>query len=88
MAKYKLEMQEEDYKTSLEFNSDDLSDVVASMEHFLKGCGFIFDGALDIHDGEVQMNAMHYTYKTMYRDRDFDDVIKQDDDLDIGVNHD
>jgi hypothetical protein len=62
MTKYKLEMKDDGYKNKLEFESDDLSDVVANLEIFLKGCGFIFDGALDIHTGEVQKNAMHYVY--------------------------
>lgn len=82
MAKYKLEMQEEDYKSTLEFNSDDLGDVVANMEIFLKGCGFLFDGALDIHEGDVKTNAMHYVYRTA-TDREFDDVIKHSDELDM-----
>lgn len=60
MTKYKLEMKDDGYKNKLEFESDDLGDVVANMEIFLKGCGFIFDGALDIHTGEVEKNAMHY----------------------------
>ncbi len=60
MTRYKLEMKDDGYKNKLEFESDDLSDVIANMEIFLKGCGFIFDGALDIHTGDVQKNAMHY----------------------------
>ena len=87
MASYKLVMEEDDYKSSLEFNADDLSDVVANMEIFLKGCGFFFDGALDIHEGKVQMNQMHYVY-TKKADREFDDVIKHSDELDWEFNND
>jgi len=59
MAKYKLEMKELDYKNKLEFEADGLEDVIANIEIFLKGNGFFFDGHLDIHEGETQMNALH-----------------------------
>jgi hypothetical protein len=84
MASYKLVMEEDDYKSSLEFNADDLSDVVANMEIFLKGCGFFFDGALDIHEGKVQMNQMHYVYKgtsedyKVFRENQLDMEFKDD----------
>jgi hypothetical protein len=81
MTKYKLEMKDDGYKNKLEFESDDLSDVIANMEIFLKGCGFIFDGALDIHTGEVQTNAMHHIVK--HKPRDFDDIITNSDELDM-----
>lgn len=87
MATYKLVMEEDDYKSTLKFNSDDLSDVVANMEIFLKGCGFFFDGALDIHEGTVQMNQMHYVYKGT-TNREFDDVIKHSDELDMEFKND
>jgi hypothetical protein len=82
-AKYRLIMEDEDdFQTSLIFRSDDLGDVIANMEIFLKGCGFIFDGALDIHTGDVEKNAMHYVYRGT-TDREFDDVIKHSDELDM-----
>lgn len=84
MTKYKLEMIDDGYRNKLEFDSDDLGDVLANMELFLKGCGYIFDGALDIHTGEVQKNAMHYVYRAN-TDREFDDVVKSSDDLDFEV---
>ena len=84
MTKYKLEMIDDGYRNRLEFDSDDLGDVIANMEIFLKGCGFIFDGALDIHTGEVEKNAMHYIYRAN-TDREFDDVVKSSDDIDIEV---
>jgi hypothetical protein len=84
MTKYKLEMIDDGYRNKLEFDSDDLGDVLANMELFLKGCGYIFDGALDIHTGEVQKNAMHYVYRAN-TDREFDDVVKSSDDIDIEV---
>jgi hypothetical protein len=84
MTKYILIMKDDGYKNRLEFESDDLGDVVANMEIFLKGCGFIFDGALDIHTGDVQKNAMHYIPRYT-SDREFDDNIKQNDDLDVEI---
>lgn len=83
MSKYKLEMKEDGYKNKLEFESDDLSDVVANLEIFLKGCGFFFDGALDIHEGKIQMNAMHYRYTS-----DIDDIITDSDQLDMEIKDD
>ena len=82
MTKYILTMKDDGYKNKLEFESDDLGDVIANMEIFLKGCGFIFDGALDIHTGEVQKNAMHHTCRGT-TDREFDDVITNSDQLDM-----
>jgi hypothetical protein len=86
MTKYKFKMKDDGYKNTLEFESDDLGDVIANMELFLKGCGFIFDGALDIHTGEVEKNAMHYVYKMKYRERE--DVVNKDDDLGDGFKND
>ena len=84
MAKYKLKMQEGDFVNTLEFEADGLEDVVANMEIFLKGNGFFFDGALDIHTGEVQKNTMHYVCRQT-TDRDFDDIVKQNEELDMEI---
>ena len=88
MAKYKLVMKELDFKNTLEFEADGLEDVVANMEIFLKGNGFFFDGALDIHTEEVQTNAMHKVYKHNVRDKLFDDVITDSDQLDMEMKDD
>ena len=86
MAQYKLEMKELDFKHTLEFESDGLEDVLANLEIFLKGNGFFFDGILDIHTGTPQPNSMHtVSCKIKYREKDFDDIIKQDDELDIEI---
>ena len=39
-------------KKTVEFNGDSLSDIVGEFEMFLKGCGFHFEGQLDLvnHD--------------------------------------
>ena len=87
MVKYKLEMKDDGYKNKLKFESDDLSDVVANLEIFLKGCGFVFDGALDIHEGKIQMNAMHHICRDT-TDTEFDDVITDSDQLDMGFKDD
>ena len=84
MAKYKLIMKELDFKNTLEFEADGLEDVLANMEIFLKGNGFFFDGALDIHTGEVQKNAMHYIHRGT-TDREFDDIITDSDQLDMEI---
>lgn len=86
MAQYKLEMKELDFKHTLEFESDGLEDVLANLEIFLKGNGFFFDGILDIHTGTPQTNSMHtVSCKIKYREKDFDDIVKQDDELDIEI---
>lgn len=84
MAKYKLVMKELDFKNTLEFEADGLEDVIANMEIFLKGNGFFFDGALDVHTGEVKNNAMHSIYRQT-TDRDFDDIITDSDQLDMEI---
>jgi hypothetical protein len=81
MAKYKLIMKELDFKNTLEFEADGLEDVIANMEIFLKGNGFFFDGALDVHEGEVQTNAMHHIVK--HKPREFDDIIIDSDQLNM-----
>jgi hypothetical protein len=35
-------------KKTVEFNGDSLSDIVSEFEMFLKGCGFNFEGQLDL----------------------------------------
>lgn len=82
MAKYKLVMKEADFKNTLEFKADGLEDVIANIEIFLKGNGFFFDGALDVHDGEVKNNSMHHVYRET-TDRDFDDIITDSDQIDM-----
>ena len=37
-------------KKTVEFNGDSLSDIVSEFEMFLKGCGFHFEGQLDLVD--------------------------------------
>jgi hypothetical protein len=82
MTKYILIAKDDKYKNKLEFESDDLGDVVANMEIFLKGGGFFFDGILDIHTGRVETNAMHYKYTS---DKKFDDIITDSDQLDMEI---
>ena len=35
-------------KKTVEFNGESLSDIVSEFEMFLKGCGFNFEGQLDL----------------------------------------
>jgi len=83
MTKYKLIAKDDKYKNKLEFESDDLGDVVANMEIFLKGGGFFFEGVLDIHTGKVETNAMHYKYTS-----DIDEIITDSDQLDMEIKDD
>jgi hypothetical protein len=40
-------------KKTVEFNGDSLSDIVSEFEMFLKGCGFSFEGQLDLVDTDA-----------------------------------
>jgi hypothetical protein len=77
-------MKEGSFKNTVEFKADGLEDVIANIEIFLKGSGFFFDGALDVHDGEVKNNSMHHVYRET-TDRDFDDIITNSDELDMEI---
>jgi|VirMetMinimDraft_7_1064189.scaffolds.fasta_scaffold304825_2 hypothetical protein len=48
MSKFMLTSICEDIVTTKEFDSDYLYDVVERFEEFLRGCGYFFDGRLDI----------------------------------------
>jgi hypothetical protein len=52
--KYTLTCQQGDFKNTLEFNEDFLPSVLENMQLFLKGCGFYFDGTLDIINEETE----------------------------------
>lgn len=40
-------------KKTVEFNGESLSDIVSEFEMFLKGCGFSFQGQLDLVDTDA-----------------------------------
>jgi hypothetical protein len=40
-------------KKTVEFNGDSLSDIVSEFEMFLRGCGFSFQGQLDLVDTDA-----------------------------------
>jgi hypothetical protein len=42
----------EDRRLHLSFRQDNLHEVIANFEEFLRGCGFVFDGHLDIVPNE------------------------------------
>ena len=44
-------------KNTLEFDCDQLEDVLMYFEQFLKGAGFIYDGHLEIVDNSVWSSA-------------------------------
>ena len=52
--KYTLTCQQGNFKTTTEFEEDFLPSVLENMQLFLKGCGFHFDGTLDIINEETE----------------------------------
>ena len=52
--KYTLTCQQGNFKTTTEFEEDFLPSVLENMQLFLKGCGFCFDGMLDIINEETE----------------------------------
>lgn len=52
MTKYTFEQTYEDHVTTKEFEADYLYDVIERFEEFLRGCGFYFNGRLEIVDEE------------------------------------
>jgi hypothetical protein len=43
-------------KRTVEFNADSLNQIVSEFEHFLRGCGFFFEGQLDfVNDEDCQL---------------------------------
>jgi len=52
--KYTLTCQQGNFKTTTEFEEDFLPSVLENMQLFLKGCGFCFDGTLDIINEETE----------------------------------
>lgn len=68
-------------KITHEFKNVMLSDVLEHMQDFLKGCGFVFDGILDIvdengeqqpHDLIVEFPESHYKSYKFEPDVDLD----------------
>jgi hypothetical protein len=52
--KYTLTCEQGSFKTTTEFEEDFLVSVLENMQLFLKGCGFYFDGTLDIINEETE----------------------------------
>ena len=52
--KYTLTCEQGTFKTTTEFEEDFLPSVLENMQLFLKGCGFYFDGTLDIINEETE----------------------------------
>ena len=52
--KYTLTCEQGTFKTTTEFEEDFLPSVLENMQLFLKGCGFHFDGTLDIINEETE----------------------------------
>lgn len=60
--KFTLSCQHDEYgpKITYEFSNVFLPDVLDNLQNFLKGCGFVFDGVLDIvEEGDVKVQVPH-----------------------------
>jgi hypothetical protein len=62
MAKFMITSICEDVVTTKEFDSDYLYDVVERFEEFLRGCGYFFDGRLDIVNECEDVTDEEYTW--------------------------
>ena len=52
--KYTLTCEQGSFKNTVQFEEDFLPSVLENMQLFLKGCGFYFDGTLDIINEETE----------------------------------
>lgn len=52
--KYTLTCEQGSFKNTTQFEEDFLPSVLENMQLFLKGCGFYFDGTLDIINEETE----------------------------------
>jgi hypothetical protein len=60
--KFVLTCQHDEYgpKITYEFSNVFLPDVLDNLQNFLKGCGFVFDGVLDIvEEDDVKVQVPH-----------------------------
>jgi len=71
--KYTLTCQQGNFKTTTEFEEDFLPSVLENMQLFLKGCGFHFDGTLDIINEETEEL---YSDTHDFRGMDWEDTVK------------
>jgi len=68
MNKFTLLLEDMNYdfeierKITSEFNSEQLDDIIGNFENFLRGCGFHFDGNLEIVEyvKEVEQHSPSY----------------------------
>jgi hypothetical protein len=80
--KFVLTCQHEEHgpKITYEFNNVFLPDVLDNIQNFLKGCGFVFDGVLDIVEEDGIPMQMPHNLTTeepeggLYRNADDVDV--------------
>jgi hypothetical protein len=56
MTKYTFTQIYDDQVTTKEFEADYLYDVIERFEEFLRGCGFYFNGRLEIVDEDDQLS--------------------------------
>ena len=47
--------------TTVEFEAEELREVISEFENFLRGSGFRFDGNLEIVDAEIELKKYYFT---------------------------
>jgi hypothetical protein len=67
--KYTLTCQQGNFKTTTEFEEDFLPSVLENMQLFLRGCGFYFDGTLDIiNEDTEELYSDTHDYQTEWNE--------------------
>jgi len=57
--RYTLIQEFDNNKITVEFDAIDLPTVFENFEYFLKGCGFVFEGNIDIVEDNVNIYKKH-----------------------------
>jgi hypothetical protein len=71
--KYTLTCEQGSFKNTTEFEEDFLPSVLENMQLFLRGCGFYFDGTLDIINEETEEL---YSDTHDFRGMDWNETVK------------
>jgi len=66
MGKYILSEENDGVVTKKEFDSDYLYDVIDRFEEFLRGCGFFFDGRLEIVNDKPDQHEIDETFTVSF----------------------
>ena len=61
MSKFTFTQTYDDTVTTKEFETDYLYEVIERFEEFLRGCGFYFNGTIDVVEDETEENMVDKT---------------------------